>query len=208
MNNLDTEMSKKNYDIEPLDGFEIEKAAQIVAYFALKENDHKIEKIKLAKLVYLAERKSIEHRNRPMLYDDLVSLGQGPVCSHVVYGLNGLVREERKIWKKYIRRDIENDIIGMKNAKIDLLSLDLLSKSDTDILDEIWKNFGNYSTEELVQWTHKNCTEYTETMKGYSPISYESMASAVGIKDTDSIEDITYIIKRHREMAVKTQLQE
>ena len=48
-------------------GFQSEKAAQIAAYFAVLSGGQ-IEKLKLIKLMYLADREKMRQFDRPMFY--------------------------------------------------------------------------------------------------------------------------------------------
>jgi uncharacterized phage-associated protein len=77
----------------PLVGFESRKAAQISAYFADKEGGS-IEKLKLIKLIYLAEREFVKRHGLPMLYDEFFSLKDGPVCSSTLNGINGSIDKD------------------------------------------------------------------------------------------------------------------
>ena len=56
-------------------GYKERKAAQVAAYFALKEQGS-INVLKLAKLLYLAERESMRLFDEPMFFDRLVSMEQ------------------------------------------------------------------------------------------------------------------------------------
>ena len=54
-------------------GYKERKAAQTAAFFALRSGGS-INILKLAKLLYLAERESMEKFDEPLFYDRLVSM--------------------------------------------------------------------------------------------------------------------------------------
>ena len=62
--------------------FNARKAAQVGAYFA-KASGGKINVLKLVKLIYLADRHSMELYDAPILNDVFVSMNKGPVNSPI-----------------------------------------------------------------------------------------------------------------------------
>ncbi len=133
-----------------------------------------MEKLKLTKLLYLVERKSIADRVRPMLYDEYYSLKDGPICSNA---LNGLNMQPPDIWSKYVVA--ENTI--NRSCKSSDIELDHLSSYDLELLDEVWIEFGGYTSSQIRNWTHENCQEYTEVKSGRIGISLSSIAAATGV---------------------------
>jgi uncharacterized phage-associated protein len=65
---------------ELLAGFEPKKADQVAAFFAIRANG-KISKLRLVKLIYLADREFAARYDEPMLFDRLVSMPFGPANS-------------------------------------------------------------------------------------------------------------------------------
>ncbi|WP_279356312.1 Panacea domain-containing protein [Methylobacterium indicum] len=170
---------------QPLVGFRSEKAAQIAAYFLNAHEGH-MEKLALIKMIYIAERESIRARNRPMIYDELYSLKDGPICSSALDGINGNVDEE--IWSKYLvlqgSRNVYADLDGKNN-------LDQLSRSDIKILDAVLQEHRGKSSSQLRNWLHDpvNCPEYVEIFdNGRVPIAYGELASGVGVLDSQAVE--------------------
>src|SRR5690349_9448667 len=90
-----------SYAYAPLVGFKSRKAAQLCAFFAIKAGGL-IEKLKLIKLVYLAERTCLKDWHRPILFDELFSLPHGPICSSTLNGIDGAVHAE--MWAEFIAR--------------------------------------------------------------------------------------------------------
>ena len=159
--------------LTPLVGFRSRKAAQLCALFAVKDGGT-IEKLKLIKLVYLAERQCLTDWQRPILFDELFSLPHGPICSSTLNGINGSIHEQ--IRDDFVARN-GNEIVAMKNFGRD--SLDEISDAEIDIIESVWQRFGHMTASQLRNYTHENCPEYTETT-GRIPIAYRELLEAVG----------------------------
>ncbi len=160
------------------------KAAQICAYFA-KQSGESIEKLKLIKLIYLAEREFIKRYGHPMLYDEMFSLPHGPVCSNTLNGINGEIDQEN--WAEFIDKRNNRDISSLIDAQRN--ELDEISDAEMDVLDAIWESFGWMSAPQIRNYTHKNCPEYTELQRGRLPISYKEIFEAIGEPNPAELED-------------------
>ena len=171
----------------PIVGFRSRKAAQLCAYFALKSNGT-IEKLKLIKLLYFAERKFLSENHHPMLFDEYYSLPHGPICSSALNGMDGIIHGE--IWDDYIARN-GNVVVAIQHLSRD--ELDEVSDAELAVVDDIWRDFGRMTASQLRNYSHENCPEYTETT-GRIPISYKQILRAVGEEDADvlasDIEDM------------------
>lgn len=166
-------------------GFKTAKAAQIAAYFATRCDEQKIEKLKLMKLIYLAEREFLGTHGHPMLYDEFFSLPHGPICSSTLYGVNGQL--DWNIWSQYISRAKDNKTIKARK-KFDRDDLDEISDSEIEALEITWERFGWMTAGQVRNYTHKNCAEYTET-SGRIPISYKEVFVALGIQDAEHLDE-------------------
>ena len=60
-----------------MQGYDAALAAQVAAVFLIREGGS-MDKLKLVKLMYLAERGSVERHRRPMFFDENFSLEHGP----------------------------------------------------------------------------------------------------------------------------------
>ncbi len=169
----------------PIVGFSTEAAAQASALFA-RENGGKIEVLKLMKLMYLSERESVRVRGRLMFNDEHYSLPHGPICSGVLNGING--RSERPIWKQYVVR--ERQIVSSLSD-----DTDYLSRSDMQIIRQVWVTYGWMSVSQIRNWTHENCDEYTELNSGRMRISISEMAEAVGIDAPEVVAENLQVIR-------------
>lgn len=157
-------------------GFDHLKSVQMIAYLVRKAGGT-IEKLKLIKLIYLAERRSFERRGRPMNFDSYSSLPHGPIASSALNGID----------HKFIRP--EWDALNLAPNKRDVtiqqdVSDDRLSRSDRAILDATWDEFGGMTASKIRNWTHKHCPEYVEVGPSSSlPIDITEIFEQVGNPD-------------------------
>lgn len=69
-----------------------ETIAQMAAYFMDKEEERQMEVLKLIKLLYLADRESVDRYGEPISFDKMVRMVHGPVLSRTLNLINGFVR--------------------------------------------------------------------------------------------------------------------
>ena len=175
---------------QPCAGFRSQKAAQICAYFA-NESGGTIEKLKLIKLIYLSERKFLSEYHHPMLFDEYYSLPHGPICSSTLNGINGVIHED--LWDEYIARN-GNIVVAVKSVERD--DLDHVSDAELEVLHAVWQQFSGLTASQIRNYTHENCSEYTETDKARIPISYRQIFEALGERDAlDIANEISELVK-------------
>ena len=131
--------------------FNEQKTAQMAVYF-LKQQDGKMNKLKLMKLLYLAERESLLRYGMSMTGDYVVSMDHGMVLSKTL----DLARETAidahpDGWYAMIARHGQYDL-ELTSSSHDT-ELDELSQADRGILKDIWDRFGH-----MDQWTIRNHT--------------------------------------------------
>ena len=134
--------------------FDYKKATQAINYLTKKEGGQ-IDKLKLIKLAYLADRFHVRRYGRPMFNDAYFAMRFGPVGSSVkdIAELSSdfLDDEERSYAGKYITpRTIDNMIVSI--ADVDL---DVFSKSEIEALDFAYNEFGHQPESALVNITHR-----------------------------------------------------
>jgi len=171
-------------------GFRSEKAAQAASYFAQAEGG-RIDKLKLIKLLYLAERESIKKRGHPMFYDEFYSLVHGPICSNSLRALNKEIDES--LWREYIVISDKKNIRSAK--KRDPAELKQFSPADRKILAALWAEHGSKTASQLRKWTHENCPEYVEVEAGRLPITYTDLYKVLGYEDPAAMEAL---VQEHR----------
>lgn len=174
-------------------GYNERKAAQVAAYFALRSGGT-INVLKLAKLLYLAERESMARFDEPMFYDRLVSMDHGPVTSITLNNLNGLGQSEA--WSQFVSGREGYQVGAVGDLTID--QLDELSRADLRILDHLWQSFGAMSGYQLRDWTHKNCPEWEDPHGSSEPIPHNRVFKFLGKQDAN---DLAEAIHERRNLA-------
>jgi uncharacterized phage-associated protein len=143
------------------------KATQAVARL-IQKSGAPIDYLRLVKLVYLADRRSIIERGIPIVGGKYYSMGKGPVISEV---MNFVHRQNAPRWKETISPRSGNEI-----RLCGIPDFGALSKSELDILDGVVSEHLQRTTDELVVWCHDNCPEYEQVKAGQrKPITVESI---------------------------------
>lgn len=168
-----------------LPGYDVAKAAQAVAYFALLDGG-KINVLKLAKLLYLAEREFIHRYDEPMFFDQLVSMPDGPVTSVTYNFINGEIDDPA--WPKFVAPRKGYDVCVQSG--IDLGDLDELSPAEIEVLDSLWDRFGHFNRYALRDWTHvkTNVPEWEDPGGSSYIIPYKKIFDALGKPDPKALE--------------------
>jgi uncharacterized phage-associated protein len=156
-------------------GYNVRKAAHIVAHFALKAGGS-INVLKLVKLAYLADRQFLAEYDEPILFDRLVSMEHGPVDSTFLSLINGEV--ENLQWTSIISAKA-NHFVGLNEA-VRADNLDELSDAEVGVLDSVWQQFGHMTQWELRDYTHDNCPEWEDPFKSSYVIPYERIFKYLG----------------------------
>lgn len=178
-----------------LPGYDIRKAAQTVAFFALKEGGA-INVLKLSKLLYLAEREYMARYDAPMFYDKLVSMPDGPVTSVTLNLINGNAEDAR--WSAIVAPREGYDV--RPTAGVTEASLDELSRADLAILNDLWNQFGRFDKYWLRDWTHipENIPEWKDPEGSSLPISHREIFSHL---KKSNIETLVDNVDEHRRLA-------
>lgn len=127
--------------------------------------------LRLAKLIYLADRKSLLTRGIPIVGGHYFSMKNGPATGEV---MDFVQQQNAPEWKATISPRHGNTL-KLKS----LPDFGALSEAELEILDRIVKEHAGKSTEQLVDWCHKHCEEYEEVPAGQrKDISVESILRA------------------------------
>ena len=156
------------------------KAAQLIAFFALKEGGE-INVLKAVKLVYLSDRESIARRGHPVLDEKRVSMPHGPVNSSTLNYLNGSYRDDGG-WSEFLS-DRANHRVAVANQSISIDDLDELSERELIIFESVWDRFGGMDGYDLADWSHdpKNVVEWEDPNGSSRPIALAQIMAAVGL---------------------------
>lgn len=166
--------------IAPL--FDERRTAQAAAYFLYRAKKG-LPLIKLVKLMYLAERLSLQRYGEPITGDKLVSMPHGPVLSRTYDHINGAVPSVEGGWESWIADRAEHEVGLRDEGMIESPEKDLmrLSDSDLEVLSEIWDQFGHWDRWDLVSYTHSAaCPEWEDPDGSSLPIRYETLFEKLG----------------------------
>ncbi|MFZ4500157.1 MAG: Panacea domain-containing protein [Minisyncoccia bacterium] len=151
--------------------FDYKKATQAINYFT-KQEGGQIEKLKLIKLVYLADRFHLRKYGRPIMNDTYLAMPLGPVGSSVkdiAEFSSFLAEEEVEYAGKFISRGPRaNTVVSVSDV-----DSNIFSQSEIEALNFAYQEFGSYRASQLVDITHiypewskfKNALESKETTR-------------------------------------------
>ncbi len=168
--------------------YNAEKAAQVIAYLASKTLHRRISVLKVIKLVYLADRESIQRFGFPILEEDRYSMPHGPVNSLTYGHINGEYDLDACGWSRYLRDRANHEVSVRKDAPSDL---DELSEADIDCLDAVWQRFGHMDQWQLRDWTHveTNVPEWQDPQGRSVLIPLARIMEAVGIPSAEAFAE-------------------
>ena len=144
------------------------KSIQVMNYFANKTDSKAINRLKVMKLIWIADKFHLLNYGRTITRDNYFALPHGPVPSSTL----NLSRNETK--EKYISEFLESHALTIKSIKPS--ETNLFSKSDIEVLDLVWSKFCDLTPKEIRDLSH----EYPEWKKfenelsnPLTPFSYE-----------------------------------
>ena len=142
---------------------------------------HRLNYLKLIKLLYLADREALVRRGKPITGARMVSMPYGPVLSEVLNLINlGRRYEEPCPWLEYISPPTGYEVhrVGAD------LEFDELSHHERNILDKINERFGRMNQWSLVDWTHE-LPEWQDPRGSSLPIDPAEILRAEGRSELD-----------------------
>lgn len=143
------------------------KSTQAVARL-IEKSGAPIDYLRLAKLIYLADRQSIVSRGVPIVGGHYFSMRKGPTIGEI---MDFVHQRSAPQWKETISPRYGNEI--RLHAKP---TYGALSRAELNILDSVVHTHMERTTEELVEWCHQNCPEYQQVSKNKrKPIQVESI---------------------------------
>lgn len=166
-----------------------ERRTAEAAAFLLYRGGGSLPLIKLVKLLYLAERLSLQRYGEPITGDKLVSMPHGPVLSMTYDHINGALPSIEGGWDTWIADRADNVVALRDESLIRSPEQDLLRLSDSDleILGEIWTQFGHWDRWALVRYTHSDaCPEWEDPDGSSKPIPYDFLFTKLGYSPEQS----------------------
>jgi uncharacterized phage-associated protein len=139
-----------------------EKATNAVLWL-LHRNNGSLDKLQLVKLLFFADREHLARYGRPIIGGDYFAMDYGPVCSQLLDDLN-----KAQVLPFEIQQG--HEVIAKKHP-----DSEWLSKSDLDILDEIYLKYGHIDKWVLRDMTHelKAYKKNKPIQGGNNPLPYE-----------------------------------
>lgn len=162
--------------------FNARKAVDAAA-FLLKLNDGRMSHMRLLKLMYVADRTSLDRFGRPIVGDRYVSMKHGPVLSHVY----NLIKEEERAtaWDVLFERDTPTTIRLLGEP-----DLGSLSDADIGILEEITRLYRGWSQFKLRDMTHEEFSEWQNPGNSSRDLPVERVLEIGLGKTPEQIEQI------------------
>lgn len=168
----------------PIQGFQPLKAAEVVSIFVALSGAT-IEKLKLVKLIYLAEREHLRNYEEPITWDEFFSLPHGPVASGSLNCIDGIIYSD--LMSHYFVSQGRRNIHAKRNFSAD--DCVALNECEIETVRAVWNAHGKKTASQLRNYTHQECPEYFELEYGRRPISYCDILKAVGNPDADQISE-------------------
>lgn len=175
--------------------FNEQKVAQMAAFF-LSRNGGSLSIIKLMKLLYLADRRSLECYEMPMSGDHMVSMPHGPVLSRTLELMNGVSSPKADGWDCWVA-DRAGYMLSLKQCGNS--EFDRLSEADIDVLNDVQKSFGWMDQWALRDYTHDKCPEWRDPDGSSNPIEYSDVLQVLG-RDPEQAYVIQQEIESHHSM--------
>lgn len=152
------------------------KVAQMAAYF-LSRRGGQMAYLKLLKLLYLADRESMDRFNSTISEDTHVSMPNGPVLSRTLNLITGQIESPQ--WRSWISPDAGYEV-SLSRPVHATEELDELSQADVEILEHIWVTYGHLTRWQLVDYTHEHLPEWVDPRGSSTPINPIATFSALG----------------------------
>ena len=173
------------------------KAAQAIAHLAMKTEFACLPVLKAVKLVYLADRESLQRFGFPILEEQHVSMPQGPVNSTTYSHINGEEDLEACGWSDFLQARAGYEVSAAVGVTED--DLDELSDADIQCLDTVWQRFGGMGKWDIRDWTHNrdNIPEWEDPNGSSNPIPMERILKYLQIPNAEAQAEV---IKEHRQL--------
>jgi len=161
------------------------KAAEIAAFFVIREGGS-ADILKLAKLMYLAERESFKRYGGPLTGDRLTSMKDGPVLSETLNHIREHGRRPRYWAELFSTRD--GNALSLQQTDLSEDALRHLSDADIGLLKHIWDKFGPMSPGEIWRYVHTktNVPEYEDPGSSSRPIKLRVLLNNLDYSEEQS----------------------
>ena len=135
------------------------QAAQMAVVFIRRAN-RGIGKLRLVKLMYLAEREAMRRFLLPIVEDDVCAMQKGMGLSQTWRLARGLgSAESTGAWDSYIVKTAHGLDV---RKRVSMKSLDGLSDDDLDVIEQVSDEYGTMNENELVYDVHHELPEWID----------------------------------------------
>lgn len=162
-----------------------------MAAFFLARREAPMAHLKLMKLMYLADRLSMERYDVPMTDDFQCNMKNGPVLSATLNLMNGT--RPSRVWSSFIT-PIQNHQVNL-TREFAWDELDELSRADLAILEEVFAKYGHMERWQLVELVHE-LPEWENPGNSSKPIDAELTFESFGLSKAQAHEKVEMLRSR------------
>jgi len=173
--------------------FRIEKAIQAASVLLSCESHEWMDYLRLLKLLYIADRESVQETGQPIIGSKLVAMRNGPLHSRIYDLVKGEDVGECE-WGRYFRT------VGYEIQEIRHPGVAVLSRYEVRKLKEVHDRYKSVDTWALVDETHTFEEWKSNAPEGNTSreVPFEDLVKAVG--RANDLPDIENEIREAREM--------
>ncbi len=131
--------------------FDHKKATQALNFFAEKAGGA-IDKLRVIKLIWLADRYHLRRYGRPIVNDVYFAMRLGPVGSNVKDLAEDPALDEAE--KDYLQKYLNCNATKHKIKSVKTVDKDILSDTDLEALERVQQEYGYLATPTLIQLSH------------------------------------------------------
>ena len=171
-----------------------QKSVQVAAMF-LRLHKQPMHHLKLMKMLYMADRRSLEQIETTITGDRYVSMEFGPVLSNVYNLIKGVYSDanDQALWSTHISSRCNHKLSLVKdpgNGK--------LCEFEENLIRDIYEEYKDYDRFDLAEETHRLFPEWEKPPEGIGsiPIKIETTLRSVG-KTEEDIKEIEETVKHY-----------
>ena len=128
--------------------FRAEKLIQAAAVLLKATEPHRMSRLRLLKLLYIADRESIQETGFPITGDEVLAMPHGPVLE-ATYECIQDQHFHSQAWRRHIDNDGKHDVVLVEDPGVAQLS-----RYDVTKLQDVARRFEEMPEWELVEHTH------------------------------------------------------
>lgn len=168
-----------------------ERKAADAASFLIHLHGGRINHLRLLKLLYAAERTSLQRFNRPIIGDKYVSMDHGPVVSRIYDLIKS--KQEFPAWSVLIERSSPTTVRLMADEP----HLGSLSDAEIGILTEVSNRYRKLNQFEIRDRMHKSFSEWEHPHGSSREIPVEKILAALK-KSAEDVECVRTLAEENQ----------